>query len=208
MDALYDADQLAGVIEALQYSLGDEKAGRPNPTKLRIDGNPYNVLNNFKTGVRTYREFRDSGGESEVANDAAIELAGEALREKREGRQFELERHLQESLRGAIEQLEPGLVIVDDGVERAVDSGFIDILAVDQAGALVVIELKAGIAKREALGQILGYMGDLKMEEPESAVRGILVAAAFDKSCKSARVVTPSIQLREYRFVFDFVAPE
>ncbi|MBW8784581.1 MAG: DUF91 domain-containing protein [Novosphingobium sp.] len=208
LDEQYDDDRLTNLIGTLQYSLVDEKSARPNPTKLRIDGNPYNVLNNFKTGVRTYREFRDTNGENEVANDAAIEIAAEVLRERREGKQFELERHLQETLRAHVGQLESGLSIVDGGAERAVESGFIDILAVDAAGSLVVIELKAGIAKREALGQILGYMGDLKSEEPQSEVRGILVAASFDKSCRSARAVTPAVQLREYRFIFDFVVPE
>ena len=207
LDDQYDADRLADVIDKLRYSLSDAKAGRPNPTELRIDGNPYNVLNNFKTGVRTYREFRDAGGEDEVTTDAAIEIAGEAIRERREGKQFELERHLQDSLRYSIEQLEPGLTIIDGGDERGVESGFIDILAQDAVGALVVIELKAGHARREALGQILGYMGDIKAEERDASVRGILVAASFDKSCRSAVAIVPAVGLREYRFDFTFSVP-
>ena len=94
--------------------------------------------------------------------------------------------------------------IVDGGVERSVNSGFIDILARDSAGALVVVELKAGQAKREALGQITGYMGDLLAEEPETEIRGILVAADFDKSCISVVRVIPALSLKRYRFSFMF----
>ena len=54
-----------------------------------------------------------------------------------------MERDLQAVLRIAIEQLEPGLTIIDDGAERSVESGFIDITARD-ASNTVVIELKAG----------------------------------------------------------------
>lgn len=196
------------LLADLGYSLGDGKVGRANPTRIPISGNPYNVLNNCKTGVKTYREFRELDGENEVANEVAIEIASDALKDRREGRQFEVERHLQDSLRREIDQLEPGLTVIDGGAERAVDSGFIDILASDAAGALVVVELKAGEAKREAFGQILGYMGDLQAEEPAAKVRGILVAASFDKSCRAATSVVPSVQLREYRFAFSFVAPE
>ena len=115
-----------------------------------------------------------------------------------------LERHLQAELRREIGQLEAGLQIIDDGLERSVESGFIDILARDESGALVVIELKAGSAKREAVGQIAGYMGDLMPEEPDTAVRGILVAADFDKSCRSGVRAIPKLGLKRYRFSFKF----
>ncbi len=204
IDALYESGGIDAVLAELQYSSKDQNAGRPDPSRLGISGRPYNQLSNFRTGLRTYALFRDEGGDAEVVNDAAIELAGAAIRDRREGKQFELERHLQDALRNEIGQLEHGLEVIDDGVERSVDSGFIDILAKDQNGALVVIELKAGLAKREAVGQITGYMGDLMSEEPDTAVRGILVAADFDKSCLSGVRVVPTLSLRRYRFDFSF----
>jgi len=207
LDSLYEQDRLEGVVAELSYSSNDAKLRKLDPSKLGIEGNPYNQLSNFRTGVRTYRVFRDENGEAEVITDAAIELAGEAIKEKRDGKQFELERHLQDSLRREISQLEQGLQIIDGGGERAVESGFIDILAQDAAGKFTVIELKAGHAKRDAVGQILGYMGDLKDEEPGVSVRGILVAASFDKSCRSAVTIVPDLQLREYRFDFRFSSP-
>lgn len=204
LDEAYEADGLASILAKLAYSMTDSKANRPNPTQLKITGNPYNSLNSFKTGVRSYKAFRDSGGEAEVVREAAIELAAEEISERRTGKEFELERHLQESLRGEIEQLEPGLTIIDGGSERSVNSGDIDILAQDRSGALVVIELKRGLARREALGQITGYMGDLMLDEPNQVVRGLLVAADFDKSCRSGVRAIPNLKLRRYRFSFSF----
>jgi hypothetical protein len=204
LDEHFESGLLDDVIAQLAYSLTDAKAGKPNPTKLQIEGNPYNVLNNFKTGVRSYKRFREEGGELAVATENALEEAVEALKAKHEGKQFELEKHLQESLRGEINQLENGLVIIDGGSEQSVNSGDIDILAQDEAGALVVIELKRGLAKRDAIGQITGYMGDLLAEEDNQKVRGILIAADFDKSCQSARLAVPNLQLKRYRFAFQF----
>lgn len=208
LDEQYDVDGLSTLLSKLAYSLTDAKANKPNPTTLKITSNPYASLNSFKTGVRSYKAFRDSGGEAEVAADAAIERVAEEISARREGKEFELERHLQESLRGEIEQLEPGLAIIDDGSERSVASGDIDILAQDRDGTLVVIELKRGLARREAIGQITGYMGDLMVEEPHQNVRGILVAADFDKSCRGSVRAIPNLRLRRYRFSFNFDEPE
>jgi hypothetical protein len=207
LDELYDQDRLANVLRDLTYSTDDDRAGRPNPTRISLSGDIHRQLRSLKNAVSVYREFRDTGGEDQAVAEAAIEVAGEAIRQKREGRQFEIERHLQDSLRREITQLERGLRIIDGGDERGVESGFIDILAEDTRGALTVIELKAGQARREAVGQILGYMGDLKIEEPDRNVRGILVAASFDKSCLSAVAVVPALSLKEYRFDFTFSAP-
>jgi hypothetical protein len=204
LDELFDRDRLAATIADMEYSSADTRASKPDPSRLGIVGPPYNQLSNFRTGARTYCLFRDEGGESKVVADSAIELAAAAITERKEGKQFELERHLQESLRAEIDQLEAGLEIIDGGVERSVNSGFIDILAKDRDSSFVVIELKAGQAKREAVGQITGYMGDLLAEEPGAAVRGILVAADFDKSCISAVRVIPALSLQRYRFAFSF----
>jgi endonuclease len=69
-----------------------------------------------------------------------------------------------------IEQLEPGLKIADGGSEKIVPSGRIDITCEDQAGKTVVIELKAGTAARDAIAQILSYLGMSKQWETNAEV--------------------------------------
>ncbi|HXC27989.1 MAG TPA: endonuclease NucS domain-containing protein [Stellaceae bacterium] len=115
---------------------------------------------------------------------------------------FGLERDLQLALRRSIEQLEPGLMITDGGREQTVASGRIDITTRDKDGATVVIELKAGMADRETVGQILSYMGDLM--DRETRVRGILVAREFLPRAISAARVTPNLRLVQYGFRFSF----
>jgi RecB family endonuclease NucS len=64
---------------------------------------------------------------------------------------FGLEGDMQDALRRNIGQLDPTLRIVDDGKERRVEAGLIDILAEDQEGARVVVELKSGEAPESAI---------------------------------------------------------
>jgi RecB family endonuclease NucS len=115
---------------------------------------------------------------------------------------FSPERDLQAALRANIEQLEPGLKITDGGKEQSVASGRIDIAAEDQSGANVVIELKTGSADRDAVGQILSYMGDLA--ETKKSVRGIIVAGDFSARALAAARAVPNIQLKKYAFRFSF----
>ena len=119
-----------------------------------------------------------------------------------------LERDLQAALRSSIEQLESGLEIIDDGAERSVASGFIDITARDGEGAIVAIELKTGTARRGAVAQVLSYMGDIADEEPDERVRGILVAGDFDKKARAASRMVPDLSLRSYRVKFEFKTVE
>jgi RecB family endonuclease NucS len=117
---------------------------------------------------------------------------------------FGLERDLQEALLKNIEQLEKGLTVAEDGKEHIVPSGRIDILATDSQQRAVVIELKAGTADRDALGQILSYMGDLHTAVAKTPVRGVLVAADFTARAIAAAKAVPSVELRKYAFKFSF----
>jgi RecB family endonuclease NucS len=73
---------------------------------------------------------------------------------------------------------------------------------------MVVIELKAGTADRDALGQILAYMGDLMTTE--RSVRGILIAGDFTARAIAAARAARNVQLIRYgiRFSFSPVSPE
>jgi len=139
----------------------------------------------------TYREDADAVAAVEAENEVAgaFDTA------------FGLERDLQLALRRSIEQLEPGLTVIDGDREQTVASGRIDITARDRDGTTVVIELKAGTADRDAIGQILSYIGDLT--DGTSRLRGIMVAREFSaRAIAAARV--PNIRLVRYGFRFSF----
>lgn len=121
-----------------------------------------------------------------------------------EGRVFSMERDLQIALRQSIGQLESGLVILDGGAEKIVPSGRIDIFASDADGTPVVIELKAVRAQRDAVAQILAYMGDVLTEKDGGTVRGLLVAPEFDAKAVAAAKMVPTLSLVSYSFSFLF----
>ncbi len=116
---------------------------------------------------------------------------------------FSLERDLQTALRAKIEQLEPGLKIIDGGKERITDAGRIDITATDSKGSFVIIELKAGTAQPEAIAQLLAYMSTIAEIEKKS-VRGMLIAGDFHKRVILASRAIPNLELKKYSFQFTF----
>lgn len=80
----------------------------------------------------------------------------------------------------------------------------------DGQGALVVVELKAGVAKDAALGQVLGYIGAIKREmtaDGEYAgrpIRGIMVAKEFSDRVRHASLALPNLRLVSYAIQFTF----
>lgn len=115
---------------------------------------------------------------------------------------FGVESDLQGALRAHIEQLEPGLKIIDGGKERTLKTGRVDILAEDRDQTTVVIELKAEEANEHDVTQILRYTGELASSV--KPVRGILVAGAFSRRARAAASQVHSLQLRKYSFNFVF----
>jgi hypothetical protein len=141
--------------------------------------------------VYTWQKNQDPDGRTDSSVEDAITTT------------FGLEKDLQDALRGKIDQLEDGLEIIDGGKERTVKSGRIDITARDSSGRIVVIELKAGEAGRDAIGQVLSYMGDLGVEE-KNPIRGFLIAGTFSTSAVSASLAIPNLQLKKYQVHFTF----
>ena len=196
LDEHYAQDQMANLIEALNYSIDDHRSGKTNPSKIPFKGDAYSNLASYRNAVERYRKFRDENGDLLETEETGTTDEGVT------GQRMGLERDLQAALRSKIEQLDPGLTVIDDGAERSVDSGFIDITARDSSGTTVVIELKAGVAGQKAVAQILSYMGDVA--EEDSDVRGILVASGFDAKALAASRMVPSLILRKYSVRFAF----
>lgn len=128
----------------------------------------------------------------------------------RESSLFALESHLRDYLAKNLSQingLENKLSLYTeenrDGVEYQTDVGPIDILALDNDGNFVVLELKLGRGPDAALGQILRYMGWVSKHLANGKnVRGIIVAAEIPKKLKYAITQTPSVSVMEYELKF------
>lgn len=216
LDEEYDRDGMRSLLDTFSYTAQDERHNRPNPTKMNIgQRSVLSVVRWYKSHLNQYRKYRVSGGALEPegveypdhdgsdgsAVDPEFGESSDTLSSA--PARFALEADLQAALRDSIEQLEPGLEIVDGGLERKVASGFIDILARDAAGCFVVIELKAGTARDAVIAQVLGYMGDLA-EETDAEVRGIVIAADFRPRVESAARAIPNLALKSYRYTFEF----
>lgn len=206
LDDHYVNDTYENVINELTYSTKDERLAKPNPSKIRFDGNIRNNLQSYKNAVVRYRKFLAGtdllNEENSLPEKYEIKKEIITARKEEPKQKFALERDMQAALRRNIHSLEQGLLIADDGAERAVDSGLIDITC-DDGESFVVVELKAGTADSRAIAQILGYMGDLQ-EEEDRPVRGILVAHDFDKRTKAAAKVVPTLTLKRYSITFAF----
>ena len=202
LDAIIARGGLPDLLRDLTYSSSDERRNRPNPSRLDIGGSLFKGLMSAKSAATLYARFLEAIDQTGVP--ATPNHGPDVTTSEPQAQRIGLERDMQRALREQIEDLEPGLVIIDEGVERAVTSGFIDILARDQTGCLVVIELKAGKVDSRVIGQTLGYMGDLQEEDPETRVRGIIVAHEFDTRCRSAARAVPNLTLKSYAIRFTF----
>ncbi|KQT69757.1 MULTISPECIES: endonuclease NucS domain-containing protein [unclassified Aureimonas] len=195
---------LGNVIKELTYGVEDERRNLPNPSKLQLEGSIRKSLQSYKGAALRYATFLSSNADASVPDKVAPSIVHAPVDADQARQRFALERDMQAELRRSIAKLDASLTIIDDGAERSVSSGFIDIMCENDAGELVVIELKAGTADSRAIGQILGYMGDVAVEEAGRVVRGILVAHDFDRRVKAAARVVPSIELMRYSIEFLF----
>jgi hypothetical protein len=88
------------------------------------------------------------------------------------------------------------------GVEFPVDSGRIDLLAVDKAGKFVVIELKLSRGRNQTLGQLLYYMAWVDQNLGNGPCRGYIIASEISDELSVAVARVPGIELAEYHLSF------
>ena len=201
IDEQFERDAFVNLQREFAYSRRDEQNGRPNPTRLAIDGNIYHSLSTYRSTLGRYLRFKQGTNDTLRPNP---QQEPEGTDENSPDAWPGFERHMQRALRLNIGQLESNMQADDEGVERRVDSGFIDITARDASSRLVVIELKTGVAGQRAVAQILSYMGDISSEEDTNDIRGMLVAYDFDHKAIAAAKMVPSLELVKYGFKFEF----
>ena len=86
------------------------------------------------------------------------------------------------------------------GIEFPAGGRFIDILAIDKGGALVVIELKVSRGYDRVVGQLLRYMEWIQRHQAASgqSVRGVIVAKSVSKDLRLACARVRGVSLYEY----------
>ena len=107
------------------------------------------------------------------------------------------EKELNDELMQDLDFLEPGLKPLNQ--EHVLRKGFVDILAEDREGNLVVIELKRRQADYNAVQQLQRYVGQVKKIKNKKC-RGLLIAPSIGKN---ARELLGEYGLEFYSFEFE-----
>lgn len=208
----FELSGLETILSELAYSTSDSRNNEPNPSKLVIDGDIYSGLSSMRTHLNYYKRFLEQRSTLDAVSEAvraapALVAAATLASVENDAEPVEavlsLERDLNAALRQNIGQLGQGYEIIDGGKERSVASGRIDILAKDGEERLVVIELKAVKAPRDAVAQVLAYMGDIQSESG-GEVHGLLIAPDFDPRAIAAARMVPTLHLKRFKFQFSF----
>ncbi len=111
---------------------------------------------------------------------------------------IELERHLEDWIAADAALLQEGLVVV--GRQVQVESGPLDLLALDPQGRWVVIEIKRGALNRKAVAQVVDYaacLAELSADDLRSKLEPFLAANDLDLD-----------ELLEHREATDSLDPE
>lgn len=147
-------------------------------------------------------------------SEKSFEIMGEA---KDEALEFPLEEYLENFIVKNWNNINFGeslmLYIDDEGTpaqQYPTSEGFIDLLAKDADGNLVVIELKKGRSNQQVVGQILSYVGWVKnnLAVKDQKVRGIIIAADSNQALLDAvGTVSNFISVKYYKVKFNFVNP-
>jgi hypothetical protein len=118
--------------------------------------------------------------------------------------EFAYEADLKNYLAKNLSVLAEGLTLYEEegivGIEFPAGGRFIDILARDSSGNLVVIELKVSRGYDRVVGQLMRYMAWIATNQAEAGqkVRGMIVARSISADLKLACSLVNNIELFEY----------
>lgn len=161
----------------------------------------------FQIGPQRFRLY-DPENDPAPLYERPDELAEDEPVEEEEGvgesSTFAYERDLKNYLSKNLGVIEAGLRLYQDeeilGVEFPAGGRFIDILAVDAEGSLVVIELKVSRGYDRVVGQLLRYIGwiERNLADEDQDVRGLIVANEISGDLQLACSRVPGVELFEY----------
>ncbi len=145
---------------------------------------------------KQYEDFLSGRGpEMEAQTDEEIE-------DQENGQQFAAEADLRDFLAKNPSCIEKGLRLYQadgrSGVEFPVESGFIDILAIDQNQSFVVVELKVGRGRNKTIGQLLYYMGWVDKNLGKAPCRGMIIAKEIPDDFALTVQRVPGVSLYRY----------
>ncbi len=173
---------------------------------LKLGSNQFRLWDKEHDPAPRYKADIEAGnrqigdGFEEFADPQGEDMAG--------GDTFAYEKDLQNYLSRNLHHLEPGLKLYDDegltGIEYNAGGRFIDILAIDASGALVVIELKVSRGYDRVIGQLLRYIGWIEANLSDGKpVRGMIVAAEItDDLTLATSHIADRVKLFEYSIAF------
>lgn len=123
---------------------------------------------------------------------------------------FYMERQLEDFLIHNWENTELGKkydLIIEEGElvsqQYQTDIGIIDILVKDKnTGSYVVIELKRNQTSDDTVGQIARYMGWISDNLKDNNVKGIIIAASYDKKLQYALKIVNNVEVFLYQVDF------
>lgn len=157
--------------------------------------------NRFLSLKARYEAFLAGGG-----SEPGADSGDEPTLDSAQALEFALEAHLRDFLAKNLERIEPGLRLhaspENKGVEFPIDAGRIDLLAIDQQGKYVVIELKLSQGRNKTLGQLLYYMGWVDKHLGNGPCRGFIIASEMTEDLVIAVARVPGVSLAKYRMSF------
>lgn len=209
------------VSGAYEDKSGESKDWYLDPETLRIDLKDVNIFSEPRSrkGFHSLEWRPAQGGSSKISErDFSIVLGAQAdlvphsLVQENEST-FALEKYLEEVMVSNWEKInfDEKLTIFEDengntGQQYYTDEvGYIDILAKDEKGNFVVIELKKGRTGDEVVGQVLRYMQWVRRNlcKKGELVKGLIVVGEKDTKLEHAVAeVSDKVSIKLYKVSF------
>jgi hypothetical protein len=169
-------------------------------------------LSNGELLVRIYR--RKDNEVLEVAFNRIMMISVLDLKDTGEFSLYATEKDMQEAILFQPSLLEEGFRPISP--ERPVEPGFIDIMGVDRAGILTLVEIKRKRATKESVAQLKKYVDVINLDK-NRRIRAILVAPELAKGAQELlmtlgydfKAITPQIcsevlKLKNSKSITDF----